>query len=135
MRVFLDANVLFSGAQPHSRMRALLQILFKRAVCLTHSDALEEVRRNLGVKCPEILPHFEMLAKKCELTSSFPAELPVPLKEKDQPILAGAMAGRATHLMTGDQTDFGHLFGKTVEGVKVVSPKMLAEKLVELGWL
>ena len=135
MRVFLDANILFSGAQPHSRMRALLQILFKRAVCLTNSYALEEVRRNLGLKYPEALPHFEMLAKKCEMTTSAPAELPVPLKEKDQPILSGAIAGRATHLMTGDQTDFGHLFGKSVEGVKVVSSKMLAEELVELGWL
>jgi predicted nucleic acid-binding protein len=96
---------------------------------------LEEVRRNLGLKYPEALPHFEILAKKCELTASSPAELPVPLKEKDRPILAGAIAGKATHLMTGDQADFGHLFGKTVEGVKVVSPKMLAEELVELGWL
>ena len=135
MRVFLDANVLFSGAQPHSRMRALLQILFKRADCLTNSYALEEVRRNLVLKYPEALPHFETLVKKCELTVSAHAELPVPLKEKDQPILAGAIAGRATHLVTGNQTDFGHPFGKTVEGVKVVSPKMLAEELVELGWL
>ncbi len=135
MRVFLDANILFSGAQPHSRMRAFLQILFKRAVCLTNAYALEEVRRNLALKYPEALPHFETLAKKYELTASSSAELSVPLKEKDQPILSGAIAGKATHLMTGDQTDFGHLFGKTVEGVMVVSPKMLAEELVELGWL
>jgi hypothetical protein len=38
-------------------------------------------------------------------------------------------------LLTGDQTDFGHLFGKTIAGVRVVSPKMLAEELVKLGWI
>lgn len=135
MRVFLDANILFSGAQPNSRMRALLLILLKRADCLTNAYALEEVRRNLTLKYPELLPHFEALAKKCELTPSAPVELSVSLKEKDQPILSGAISGNATHLMTGDQTDFGHLFGKTVDGVKVVSPKMLAEEMVELGWI
>ena len=31
--------------------------------------------------------------------------------------------------------DFGHLFGKTVQGVTVVSPRMLAEELVRLGWI
>lgn len=135
MRVFLDANILFSGAQPKSRMRAFLQLLFKRADCLTNGYALEEVRRNLELKYPAVLQDFEVLAGKCEMVSSPLAEVPVPLKEKDRPILAGAIAGKATHLMTGDQTDFGHLFGKTVEGVKVVSPKMLAEELTELGWI
>lgn len=62
MRIFLDANILFSGAQSGSRMRAFLDV-------------------------------------------------------------------------TGDERDFGHLFGKKVQGVKVVPPRMLADELVKLGWL
>jgi hypothetical protein len=37
--------------------------------------------------------------------------------------------------MTGDEKDFGRFFGETIEGVKVVSPKLLAEELTGLGRL
>lgn len=48
---------------------------------------------------------------------------------KDVPILSGAIAGRATHLLTGDERDFGKFWGKTIQGVKIISPRMLAEEL------
>jgi hypothetical protein len=59
------------------------------------------------------------------LTTVLEVELPL----KDMPILGGAIAGGATHLLTGDERDFGRLWGKTIQGVKVVSPRMLAEEL------
>ncbi len=135
MKGFLDANILFSGAQPHSRMRAFLLVLFRRAKCVTNAYAVEEVRRNLELKFPSALADLDALLRKCELVPAFAADLKIDLKEKDQPILGGAIVGEATHLLTGDQRDFGALFGKTIQGVKVVSPRMLAEELVHLGWL
>jgi hypothetical protein len=45
------------------------------------------------------------------------------------PILGGAIAGHATHLLTGDEKDFGKYWGKTVQGVKIVSPRMLVQEL------
>ena len=36
---------------------------------------------------------------------------------------------------TGDEKDFGRFFGETIDGVKIVSPKMLAEELTRLGLL
>jgi hypothetical protein len=51
------------------------------------------------------------------------------------PILGGAIDGHATHLLTGDERDFGELFGKSIQGVTIVSPRILAEQLVKLGWL
>jgi hypothetical protein len=47
MKVLLDANILFSGALPHSRMRAFLDTIFEHADCLTNAYAVEEARRNL----------------------------------------------------------------------------------------
>ena len=135
MRVFLDANILFSGAQPGSRMRAFLDVLFDHAECVTNEYAVEEARRNLERKFPDALTHFKTLVHKCGLVAEAAVELPVPMKAKDVPILAGAIAGKATHLVTGDERDFGHLFGRRVQGVKVVSPRMLADELVRLGWL
>jgi predicted nucleic acid-binding protein len=135
MRVFLDANILFSGAQSHSRMRAFLALLFKHGDCVTNACAVEEARRNLELKCPADLRHLDGLVKKCELIPAVVTEQEVALPSKDVPILGGAMAGQATHLLTGDEHDFGVYFGKTIQGVKIVSPRMLADELVRLGLL
>jgi len=135
MRVFLDANILFSGAQLHGRMRAFLEVLFKQGECITNAYAAEEARRNLEMKSPAALPHLDSLIEKCELIPAVVADLKVKLPLKDVPILGGAVAGNATHLLTGDQQDFGIYFGKTVQGVKIVSPKMLADELVRRSLL
>ena len=129
MRVFLDANILFSGAQPHSRMRAFLEVLFKQGECITNAYAVEEARRNLEMKFPAALPHLDSLIGKCELIPALVSDLKVDLPLKDVPILGGAIAGHATHLLTGDERDFGKFWGKTIQGVKIVSPRMLAEEL------
>lgn len=135
MRVFLDANILFSGALEGSRMYALLDLIFKNGDCLTNGYAAEEARRNLALKYPRAMARLDKILKKCSLVSGLSAHVPVKLDEKDLPILAGAIAGRATHLLTGDAGDFGALFGKTVHGVKIVSPQLLAQEFVALGLL
>ena len=129
MRIFLDANILFSAAQPHSRMGAFLDVLSDQAECLTNAYAVEEARRNLELKCPEGLKALERFTRRCELISQLMTDLDVELPLKDVPILGGAVAGRATHLLTGDEKDFGKYWGKRIQGVKIVSPRMLAKEL------
>jgi hypothetical protein len=129
MRIFLDANILFSAAQPHSRMRAFLEVLFDRADCLTNAYAVEEARRNLELKFPGGLKALERLTRQCEMVSQLVTGLDVELPLKDMPILGGAIAGRATHLLTGDEKDFGKYWGKMIQGVKIVSPRMLVKEL------
>lgn len=58
-------------------------------------------------------------------------DLDISLTPKDVPILSGAIAGRSTYLLTGDEKDFGAFWGKTVHGVTIISPKMLARKLLK----
>ena len=129
MRIFLDANILFSAAQAHTRMRAFVDLLLDQAECLTNEYAGEEARRNLTAKFPDGVKGLERLLKQCELTAQLTTDLKVELALKDVPILGGAVAGHATHLLTGDEKDFGKFWGKTIQGVKVVSPRMLAEEL------
>lgn len=129
MRVFLDANILFSAALAHSRMRAFLDVLLARAGCLTNDYALAEARRNLAAKFPAGLKGLERLVKQCEIVSHLTTVLEIELALKDVPILGGAIAGGATHLLTGDEKDFGKFWGRTIQGVKIVSPRMLAEEL------
>jgi uncharacterized protein len=135
MRVFLDANILFSGAPLQDRMRALLELLFKHGEGITNAYAVEEARRNLELKFPAARRHLDSLVRKCELIPALVTGLEVELPSKDVPILGGAIAGQATHLLTGDEHDFGAYFGKTIQGVKIVSPRMLADELLRLGWL
>lgn len=129
MRIFLDANILFSAAQPHSRMRALLDVLLAQADCLTNECAAEEARRNLAAKFPDGVKVLERLLNKCEMISQLAPDAKAGLPLKDVPILGGAIAGHATHLLTGDERDFGKLWGRTIQGVKIISPRMLVEEL------
>jgi hypothetical protein len=92
MRVFLDANILFSGAQLHSRMRDFLEGLFKHGECLTSAYAVEEARRNLELKFPATLRRLDALVINCELIPVSLIELEVELPLKDVPILGGAVA-------------------------------------------
>ncbi|MGD1918240.1 MAG: hypothetical protein ACFCAD_04760 [Pleurocapsa sp.] len=62
-------------------------------------------------------------------------DVSVELKSKDIPILSGAITSQCTHLLTGDKKDFGFLFGKQVQNVLIVSPKLLAEEMVAKGWM
>ena len=135
MRVFLDANILFSGALPQSRMRAFLDFLCRECECVTNVYAVEEARRNLAAKFPAAVRHLDAIVKKCELVPAVKTDFKVKLALKDVPILGGALAGQAKYLLTGDEKDFGEFFGETIGGVKIVSPKMLAEELTELGLL
>jgi uncharacterized protein (DUF2237 family) len=58
------------------------------------------------------------------------AELPgIELVEKDRHILGAAVASACSHLLTGDQRHFHHLFGTVVSGVRVVHAALLAEEL------
>jgi uncharacterized protein len=130
MRIFLDANILFSAALPKSQMRVFLETISSQADFLTNAYAVEEARRNLELKFPGSLKNLEQLVKKCEMISQMAADLEIELPLKDKPILGGAIAGHATHLLTGDKRDFGKYWGKTVQGVKIVSPKLLAEEVL-----
>jgi predicted nucleic acid-binding protein len=135
MRIFLDANILFSGTLPQSRMRAFLDFLCRECDCVTNAYAVEEARRNLAAKFPAAVRHLDAIVKKCELVPAVKTDFKVKLALKDVPILGGTLAAQAKYLLTGDEKDFGQFFGKTIDGVKVVSPKMLAEELTGLGLL
>jgi predicted nucleic acid-binding protein len=119
-RIFLDANVLFSAA--YRENSGLMEIWHLKGVQLLSSGyAIEEARRNLsGAQQRDRLQH---LVEALEILESLPAaRLQTTLPEKDQPILAAAVAGRATHLITGDMKHFGEFFGKTLAGVAVLPP-------------
>jgi predicted nucleic acid-binding protein len=84
---------------------------------------------------PKSLARFRKLIASLKLVPVQLNELTVPLAEKDQPILCGAIAGEADFLLTGDKKDFGHLFGTTVSVVRIVTVQLLVEELENRGIL
>jgi predicted nucleic acid-binding protein len=134
LRIFLDANVLFSAARADGAMRHLLA-LCEEAGHELQADAyvLEEARRNLAAKTPTALSVLDAIAARIRAgamcAGAQAADLTV-LPEKDRPVLAAAIHHRCQILVTGDRKHFGALYGKAVLGVKVMSPAMLAEAIL-----
>lgn len=121
-RLFLDANVLFSAS---CRERAGVAPLWELtgASLLTSTYALEEARRNLHADAPK--QRLEKLSARLEIVGTVDTcALPhgIELPSKDAPILAAALAGRATHLITGDLKHFGPHFGKRLARILVLPP-------------
>ncbi len=120
--LFLDANVLFSAAYlAESRLREFWTLTGVELV--TSEYAWEEAHRNLprGEQRDRLLALAPGLRFVREGGAwLLPADVILP--EKDRPILASAVLGGATHLITGDATHFGVWFGKRIGNLLVLRP-------------
>ncbi len=129
MRIFLDANILFSAGRSDGAVRRLLSLVLEAGHELfADTYVVEEATRNLEAKGghtipPEVMRHISV--HMAPVSTKLASQLPLPAK--DQPVLAAAIALECTHLLTGDRTHFGSLFGHTVHGVIVFSPAQLLE--------
>lgn len=127
-RLFLDANVLFSAAyRPNAGLLALWHLT--KAGLFSSHYALEEARVNLSAESQK--RRLTRLAKHLVLFDAPAGHLPsaISLPEKDAPILLAAIALRATHLITGDFRHFGPYFGKTIEGILILTPATYLKSL------
>ena len=102
---------------------------------MAHPGVVEEAKRNLSAKKPEWLPGFESLCATIEISTRMGACPEVGLPAKDQPVLAAAVSCASDFLLTGDRLHFGHLFGSTVAGVRVLSVREMAQEMIKRGWI
>ena len=135
MKVFAEANILFSPANPESATRILLDALIKHDIVVINEHVWEEARRNVHLKRPGLSSGPEKLKPGFQFCARLAAVRGTLLPDKDQPVLAGAVGARCSHLWTGDRRHFGHLYGKTIAGVLIVSAVMLADELDRKVWL
>lgn len=135
MRIYLDANVLFSAAKSAGAVRFLLERLAADGHTLVADGfVIAEARRNLEAKGGRAVEALDSLLAAVEVSpmqsAALPRDLAALLPEKDQPVLAAAISLNCRILVTGDRKHFGPLFGKTLEGVAVYSPRSLADELL-----
>ena len=138
MRLFLDANVLFSAARsPGGRALALFRLAeIGRATLCASSHVVEEARRNLVTRSDMDVGDLDRLTDQLERVSEAPPKVvrwagEHDLSANDAPVLAAAVVSRADLLVTGDLNRFGHLFGSEPGGVTVVSMCEALGRLLE----
>jgi|SRR5207253_7930413 len=107
MRVFLDANVLFSAAYRETGSVRAFFLLADAGACelVSSGYAVDEARRNIRAKHPERSADLESLLGRIALC-------PEP----------AAIDARCHLLVTGDRTHFGALFGRRLRGTVVMLP-------------
>ncbi len=112
MRLFLDANILFTAAHNPQGKAALVIEIGQSGIwqLATSAYAAEEARRNIARKFPACLDRLEALLEGIGRVAEVPGITgPEGLAEKDVPIFCAALACRADVLLTGDLRDFGFL--------------------------
>ena len=132
MRVFLDANIVFSAAKSDGAIRFLLDLLIARGhECWIDDYVLDEARRNLAAKFPAAMDRLGALVAQFHAgRASAPVgrvEMLDWLPAKDRPVLLSAMHLRCDVLLTGDHRHFGSGYGKAFGGVTIHCARSLAE--------
>src|SRR5258706_449714 len=135
MRIFLDANVLFSASKFNGAVRLLVRRLLDAGhECLADEYVVIEARRNLEAKGPEALAVLDALLAQIRVAAprapGGAAKDTDWLPQKDQPVLYAAMRLKCQALVAGDRTHFGQGYGKAYGGVTIHSPRSLADALL-----
>ena len=135
MRVFLDANVLFTAAHnPGGKAAFVIEIgaAGHFTVC-TSRAACEEAERNLAARYPDRLQALASMMRGISIVSMDPS-CPVPdgLPPGDAMIFQSAVSCRATHFLTGDLRHFGSIMNQPHKTCSVLV-QTVAEFLGNLG--
>ena len=161
MRLFLDANVLFTAAHnPNGKAALVIELGAPGHWQLFSSPyAFEEARRNLQRKFPDSARMLTAMGRELRLVEHRPSwglgrakqrqqqmgrelrlvdhrpslESPEGLAEKDRPIFQAALACRAGILLTGDLRDSGRFMNRpeATFGVRVMTVADFLRTLVE----
>ena len=114
LKIFLDANVLFSAALGGSSFKLVWELSERGTFeLLTSRYCRLEAERNLSRKRPKAQKDFhELLAQVREVPDVSPESIGEMLPEKDRPVYVAAVAVGAHVLLTGDKKHFGALMAR-----------------------
>jgi predicted nucleic acid-binding protein len=129
MRVFLDANVIFTAARnPRGKAAFVIELgTVGHFSLFTSTAAFMEAERNLAAKYPDSIPFLGGLTGRItRITADLSAPFPDGLPTKDAVIFQAAVTCRATHFLTGDLRHFGPLMNRPD-----VTPSMVVRTVAE----
>lgn len=132
MRIFLDANILFSAAKSSGAVRQLLADLHVDGHALVADGYVAaEAQRIIAAKASgDGANYLQALFSRIEVNSvqqsAEAGSAAQWLPAKDRPVLLAAIACRCDALVTGDRTHFEPGYGRIFDGVTIYSPAQLA---------
>src|SRR5262249_32281019 len=122
-------------AKTDGPMRDLLSLVVRAGhECWANVYVVEEARRNIAGKQPARIAWLEKLLDEAQVgglpvvDAELAASLPLPAK--DRPVLLAPIDHQGSPLVTGDRPHFGGFYGKTLNGVTILSPRQLGERLI-----
>ncbi len=133
-RIFVDADVLFSGAASPNEHSAGLVVLRMAEISLieavTSEQVINEVERNLAEKIPAAMPVFRLLVSRCLHIVPDPSvaeiqALSQAADPKDLPILVAAVREGCVYLTTHNIRHFQ----PGVASIKVLKPGDLVQRV------
>jgi len=123
-RVFLDANILFSIAYGNPGLERLRRHAKKEKYELIASQyVIEEAKRNLYRREQQDALNRHLSDVRVVPEADPIILCPIPLPEKDRPVLMAALSCKADYLITGDVTHFDKYFGKKVQTLRICTPR------------
>ena len=140
VKIFLDSNVIISGLfSDKGAPRIILDLLCLNLPVLTGMTGqynIIETERNIKKKMPGVLSLYNEYLPKLNLEI-----IPLPplkdimdlsghISNKDAPVLASAIIGKADFLITGDKKDFVRPSKKGKYPFKIVTPSEFLEKIL-----
>ncbi len=140
LRVFLDANVIFSGLySSHGAPGAILELFIKGRINVVISQqVLEEVIRTIKEKLPGALPALKRLLVNAppEVTADPSSEAiqywANEINPADAAILAAAIAAKPDYFISGDNHFLANPAILEKAGLNIVAPAQFL-KLLEPG--
>jgi predicted nucleic acid-binding protein len=136
LRLFLDANILFSASCSDGAIRRLVSDLRSCGhVLVVDGYVWEEALRNVTLQQPAALEFLHHLSVELELHTGSASTGVISSSEwglpaKDVAVLAAAINLHCHILITGDVRHFGQLYGTKVVGVSILRPRQAAEALL-----
>ena len=135
-KLFFDANQLFTAAwNPEGLAAGVIRRHKKlKLILITSAYTVEEARYNIGLKAPapaqdeleKILRWFDVI--DVGVREDFN---PLHLPPDDLPVFQGALASKATHLITGDKKAFGSWFNRPEKtfGLVIQTLRMFVDEM------
>jgi len=122
IRLFLDANVLFTAAHnSHGKAALVIDLSGAKWEVVTSAYCVLEARHNLERKYPECVDGLEKILGKIRIVPDVAGDrCPIPLPDKDRPVFAAAVRCRADRFLTGGRRHFGAFMNEPEESTGVI---------------
>ena len=134
MTVFLDTSTILAACWSNRGLSRLLVEYAPKADwrLVTADYCISEVEKNVRKHPSGAVDWVRIVRARLESVGSvYVLDRPIVFDAtKDKPVILSAIGSDADYLVTSDTTDFAHLLGTVVYGVKVRTPKSF---LLEMG--